>query len=120
MITKIGKFLRKLRIDKGEILKDMATKLDVSSAFLSAVENGKKKFPDTWYKKIENLYSLSTQQVAELKAAVLESNDKIELNVKHIHNHSRQLAVSFARNFESLDFETSQKILELLNNVEED
>lgn len=43
MITPIGKFLRKLRIDTGEILKDMAEKLHVSPSFLSAVENGKKK-----------------------------------------------------------------------------
>ena len=43
MLTSIGRFLRKLRIDHGEILKDMADALGVSSAFLSAVENGKKK-----------------------------------------------------------------------------
>ena len=48
MITPIGKFLRKLRIDTGEILKDMAEKLHVSPSFLSAVENGKKKMPSTW------------------------------------------------------------------------
>ena len=43
MITSLGTFLRKLRLAKGEILKDMAECLGVSSAFLSAVENGKKK-----------------------------------------------------------------------------
>ena len=46
MITCVGRFLRKLRIDRGEILKTMAETLGVSSAFLSALENGKKKFPD--------------------------------------------------------------------------
>jgi len=48
MITEYGKFLRKLRIDQGQILKTMAEKLGVSSAFLSAVENGKKKIPKTF------------------------------------------------------------------------
>ena len=43
MLTSLGTFLRKIRINKGEILRDMATNLGVSSAFLSAVENGKKK-----------------------------------------------------------------------------
>lgn len=38
MVTAFGKFLRILR----EILKDMAEKLNVTSSFLSAVENGKK------------------------------------------------------------------------------
>ena len=45
MLTSIGKFFRKLRIDEGEILKDMAEKLGVSVSFLSAVENGKKRMP---------------------------------------------------------------------------
>ena len=45
MLTSIGRFLRKLRIDQGEILKDMAEKLGVTVSFLSSVENGKKKCP---------------------------------------------------------------------------
>ena len=52
MITEYGKFLRKLRIDQGQILKTMAEKLGVSSAFLSAVENGKKKIPKTREEKL--------------------------------------------------------------------
>ena len=42
MITEYGKFLRKLRIDQGQILKTMAEKLGVSSAFLSAVRKSQK------------------------------------------------------------------------------
>ena len=45
MLTMLGKFLRKLRIDRNELLKDMAGKLDVTVSFLSSVENGKKKMP---------------------------------------------------------------------------
>ena len=48
MLTSIGRFLKKLRIDRGEILKDMAEKLDVTVSFLSAVENGKKHMPSAW------------------------------------------------------------------------
>ena len=45
MITAFGKFLRNLRMDIGELLLQMAEKLDVSPAFLSGVENGKRKIP---------------------------------------------------------------------------
>jgi len=38
MLTSLGQFLRKLRLERGEILKTMADKLGVTSAFLSAVE----------------------------------------------------------------------------------
>ena len=48
MLTNFGKFCRKLRIDKGELLYDMAQRLKVSSAFLSKVENGKAKPPEEW------------------------------------------------------------------------
>ena len=42
MLTALGRFLRKIRIDRNELLKDMADKLEVSASFLSAVENGKR------------------------------------------------------------------------------
>ena len=45
MLTEFGKALRKIRIDRQQLLKDMANKLGVSSAYLSAVENGKRRMP---------------------------------------------------------------------------
>lgn len=114
MITSIGKFLRKLRIESGEILKDMADTLGVSSAFLSAVENGKKKMPESWLEKLAETYSFTEKQVEELKVAVIESNDTVELNLKNTTPEGRALAISFAREFETLDKETSNKIYEIL------
>ena len=63
MITSVGKYLRKLRIDNGEILRDMADVLNVSSAFLSAVENGKKKMPTLWLPKLQKNYNLTDGSV---------------------------------------------------------
>lgn len=120
MITCVGKFLRKLRIDKGEILRDMARKLGVSSAFLSAVENGKKKMPEAWLTKLTELYLLTPSQVSELQDAVLESNDQVELNIRNASAGNRQLAISFARKFDTLDEETAKKILSILNTSQED
>ena len=34
MLTSIGRFLKRLRVDRGEILKDMAEKLEVTVSFL--------------------------------------------------------------------------------------
>ena len=120
MITSVGKFLRKLRLNKGEILKTMADNLGVSSAFLSAIENGKKKLPDTWYPKLCELYNLSAEQMEELKRAVMESNDTVEINIRNASAGNRQFAVSFARQFDTLDEETCKKLLEILNKHKED
>lgn len=56
MTTQLGTFLKNLRLDSGELLKEMAEKLNVSSSFLSAVENGKRDIPESWYKKMVDLY----------------------------------------------------------------
>ena len=120
MITSVGKFLRKLRIDSGEILRDMAEKLGVSSAFLSAVENGKKKVPETWLPKLKNAYSLNSQQMDELKNCIAESGDTVELNVRNASAANRRLAISFARQFDTLDEKTAKKLFDILKNHKED
>ena len=114
MITSLGNFLRSLRIENGELLKTMAEKLEVSSAFLSAIENGKKKMPTSWEEKLVSIYHLSHQQLYDLKKSVAETNNTIELNLKDTSSQNRALALSFARHFDSLDEETGKKIIKLL------
>lgn len=114
MLTSIGRFLRRIRLDHGEMLKTMAERLDVSSAFLSAVENGKKKMPEAWYQKLSTLYSFTSKDMDALRRAVLESADTVELNLKNATKDNRDLAISFARSFDELDEETSRKIFALL------
>ena len=115
MRTALGSFLKQLRIENDEILKNMADKLGVRSAFLSAVENGKKKMPESWYGKLSDLYELSEEQMENLKQANMESQDSLELNIANSSDQNRRLAISFARQFDSLDDETTTKIMRLLN-----
>lgn len=115
MITSLGKFLRKVRLDYGEILKNMADRLNVSSAFLSAVENGKKRMPDTWYEKLKDNYSLSEEQIEDLIQADFESRESLEISLSDVSVDKQRLAISFARQFDSLDEETSQRIINILN-----
>ena len=97
MLTVLGKFLRKLRIDRGELLKDMAEKLDVSVSFLSAVENGKKKMPSDWNAKICYLYELTYAQQKEFTEAIAQNEKTLDMNLTAITERHRRLAVSFAR-----------------------
>ena len=69
MLTEFGKILRKLRIDRQELLRDMAKNLEVSSAYLSAVETGKRKIPIDWCSKISTLYKLDPDTIRELEWA---------------------------------------------------
>lgn len=114
MVSSLGKFLRELRIENQEILRDMADNLGVSSAFLSAVENGKKKLPDSWYGKLTKLYSLTNRQQEQLKRAVMKSSKTVELDIAHSACYKKDLAVSFAREFNSIDEDLCKKLLKLL------
>ncbi|MBP3836514.1 MAG: helix-turn-helix domain-containing protein [Pyramidobacter sp.] len=119
MITSLGKFLRILRLQRGEILKNMADRLGVSSAFLSAVENGKKKMPVLWFERLRDLYELDESQMGELRRANLETTNQVELNLKNATPPQRELAILFARQFNDIDEVTSMQIANLLNKQNE-
>lgn len=114
MLTSLGKFLRKLRIDHGEILKDMADKLQVTASFLSAVENGKKQMPSEWNAQICELYSLTDLQKSDFTTAVAETSKAIEMKLVEANLDRRELAVSFARSFSSLDDEQAEAIRNII------
>ncbi|GMO51826.1 MAG: hypothetical protein Pg6C_16820 [Treponemataceae bacterium] len=68
-MTVFGHFIRRIRIDRGELLYDMARKLGVGPAYLSGVEFGKRKIPDGWEEKIARIYGLSEGERAGLFGA---------------------------------------------------
>ena len=75
-LTEFGKFLRKLRVDNGELLKDMAIKLNVTPSFLSMVETGRRNIPKKWEEDIEKIYSLSLKQKEELTGILNRYKEK--------------------------------------------
>ena len=81
MLTELAKYLRKLRIDKGQRLKDMADILDISSANLSAVENGKRK---PQYKMMEDIiskYHLNDEEQNELWDAFATTREEVSFSL---------------------------------------
>ena len=121
MLTSLGRFLRKLRIDRNELLKDMAEKLNVSVSFLSAVENGKKHMPASWNMQICELYELTDDQRSEFTRVIAETEDTLDMNLSGAGMNSRRLAVSFARNlpyFTAEQVEAMQQIMERRNDAE--
>ncbi len=119
IITDFGRELRKIRIDAGEVLKDMAEKLGYTSSYLSAIEVGKRAVPETFLSKLKECYGLSESIMETLKNAVDNDIPKIEMNLKGTKMAHRRTAMAFARTFKSLDEETMENILRLLNSKEE-
>ena len=116
MRTSIGNFLRRIRMGRNQRLKDMADILGVSSAFLSAVENGTKSMPESWVSKIQREYGITDSQCEEMREASLESQKIISFNLQNATPSNRELVVQFARQFDDIDDETSQLIINMLKN----
>jgi len=115
MLTEFGQYLRKLRIDCKELLKDMAVKLEVTSSFLSAVETGKRNIPDNWVEKISQLYSLDFFEQQTLKKVVDNSAKTITMDISNMVNKKKETAFLFARTFYDVDDAAVDEIRQLLN-----
>lgn len=112
MVTKLGIFCRKLRIEEGELLYDMAKKLEVSSAFLSKVENGKKKPPVQWKEKIISEYSLSGSKLHEFEECFFNAVNADSIDISKYEESDKELMLSFARKFDALDKAMIRRMLE--------
>lgn len=113
MITSYGRFIRELRKEKGETLSSMSEKMNVSIAFLSAMEVGKKQVPIEYADKISEIYELSKEQNIELTNAIGSSNANMNLDFTNMSEEQAQMSVLFARKINKL----SQKSLEELRKL---
>ena len=116
MLTNFGKFCRKVRIDEGKLLLDMANQLGVSAAFLSKVENGKAKPPEGWEDKIINAYALDNNQQEELRRCAKEAREKNIVQLTAMNDDDRDLMLQFARKLDTLEEAEKNKIRKILGN----
>ena len=111
MLTEFGKALRKLRINHQEILKDMADTLNVSAAYLSAVETGKRRIPADWVSRISKSYSLSPDEQSELQYVADISAPDITISLNDATPARRDAVLSFAKALDGMSDEELTKIM---------
>lgn len=114
MPNEFGRILRKIRIDHGEILKDMAVKLKVSSAYLSAMEVGKRIVPKKIIDEIVRIYLLDGDTATKLRIAAEENEKTIQIKIDTTTPEKRNAALVFARNFDNMDSALAEKIVKLM------
>lgn len=118
--TKFGELMRILRIKNREVMGDTAKLLNVKLPFISAVENGKRNVPEEWFDILVNHYNLNEFEQEELRYAIEMSKTQVKVNLINTTNFKREMAVQFQRSFDSIDDDTAEKIMKLLNNSKED
>lgn len=111
MVTRFGKFCRKLRIDRGEILYDMAGKLGVSPAFLSRVENGKKRPPEGWEEKLVSIYNLQSDEQHELHESLFEAKNSESINLRDYSDSDKEMMLAFARRVNKINRSAFEEFL---------
>ena len=98
MLNPLGKALRKLRIDRGWLLKDMAKGIGVATSFLSGVETGRKSIPDGFVEKIAAWADLNNKDLANLKKAEMTSHREFKISVRaDFSDGDREAAALLAR-----------------------
>ena len=117
MVTEIGKFLRKLRIDQEERLLDMAARLKKSSAFLSALERGRKEPPSGFEELVVKIYQLGVEKSNELAIAVDRSRKAFTIKPDNAVAHDT--AAMMARKIGSLSADDLKKIQKILSKEDE-
>lgn len=113
-LTPFGKAMRKLRIDRDLLLKEVADGVGVTPAFLSAVESGRKAIPASLVDRTVKWMRLGSQEAGELRAAADASVVSVQIALGVASAFDRSLATQLARNFNNLDEGQKHAIREIM------
>lgn len=114
--TPLGKLIRQIRLDSTLTQHKFGESIGVTSAYISAVEIGKKTLSEDRINKIIELYDLKDDVVRKLKAfaAIQASEFSVKVSEKTPWE-KRKLAYLFSKKLPTISEDTVEKIVELLN-----
>ena len=115
MLSEFGIALRKIRLDRQLLLKEMAEALDVTSAFLSSVETGKRKVPKDFVSKLCSLYNLTSVECDTLERASAMTQQEIRISMENATRSQRELAFSLAKALDDLTDDDVERIMNAIN-----
>lgn len=98
--------------------KDMAKKLGVTAAYLSAVEKDKNNIPAEWHERIIEIYNLDKEEINALNKAIIGSRKNI--SIEEMNSQDRNFVFSFVQYFSCLNESEKEKIKSLINTLIEE
>jgi transcriptional regulator with XRE-family HTH domain len=115
-MTPFGDKLRSLRAARGARLKDMAAALDVSSAYLSALEHGHRGRPSSGLvQQISAYFNLAWDEVDELTRLAALSHPRVVVDTSGLSPRATELANRLAETIGGLDEERIRRIAAILD-----
>ena len=105
-MTPLGQKMRELREARGVTLKQMASALNVSSAYLSALEHGKRGKP-TWIllQRIIHYFNVIWDEAEELQRLAELSDPRVAVDTGGLSPEATELANRLARDISRLSEE---------------
>ncbi|MEO6013491.1 MAG: helix-turn-helix transcriptional regulator [Devosia sp.] len=102
-MTPLGQKMRELRDQRGVTLKEMAKALNVSSAYLSALEHGKRGRP-TWgmLQRIIHYFNVIWDEAEEVQRLAELSDPRITIDTAGLDPEATELANRLARDIHRL------------------
>lgn len=114
-INAFGKYYRILRLNERESQRDMAKRLGVSAAFLSAVELGKRTIPINFENKISKEYELDAYSQKLLIDAINQSKKYIKIDTSSLTEYQIVVASRLSEHLKDLNEDALNKITSLLD-----
>ena len=102
-MTPLGQKMRDLREQRGVTLKEMAKALNVSSAYLSALEHGKRGRP-TWgmLQRIIHYFNVIWDEAEEVQRLAELSDPRVTIDTAGLDPEATELANRLARDIHRL------------------
>ena len=115
-MTPFGEKMRKLRADRAITLKQMSTAIGVSSAYLSALEHGKRGRPG-WHliQRIIAYFNIIWDEAEEVTRLARISHPRIAIDTSGLNPLATELANRLADDISKLEPQTLNELLALLS-----
>ena len=115
-MTPFGERMRKLRGERGETLKQMAAAIGVSSAYLSALEHGKRGRPG-WHliQRIISYFNIIWDEAEEVVRLARISHPRITIDTSGLDPKATELANRLADDIGKLDVAALEEIIATLD-----
>ncbi|MEH0070852.1 helix-turn-helix domain-containing protein [Pannonibacter sp. Pt2-lr] len=117
-MTPLGAKIREMRAKRGISLKEMASGLAVSSAYLSALEHGKRGKP-TWFlvQRIITFFNVIWDEAEEIQRLAEISDPKVTIDTSGLDPKATEFTNLLARKIEGLSPDSLDHLLHQLRVV---
>jgi transcriptional regulator with XRE-family HTH domain len=115
-MTPFGEKMRKLRADRGITLKQMSSAIGVSSAYLSALEHGKRGRPG-WHliQRIIAYFNIIWDEAEEVTRLARISHPRITIDTSGLNPLATEFANRLADDISKLEPQTLTELLAVLS-----